>query len=690
MENTTLLQKISLIVGLSILVFSLVLVLPFTDNFIFHTKAYLMFFGALAIAALFVGRSVYRRSVEFILSPLTGSLILFGLATLASTFFTNPYPVEALLGFGGIYLGAVVIALLGGMVFPKNSSNYFITSLAIAAAVVTLGSVSQLLGYGPANVLNQLLGLDLPTTLLFNLSGSALIALMASLVSLVGIVSHIQTTKKVSQLYVALLPILVISLAVHGWALLPGKPAELSLPSWTASWSVALDAIRSPRSALIGVGPEAYSSTYTQFKPLWLNNTDQWAVQFPQASNLPLSILTTMGFFGLFAWLLLALRSTQYLAQSSPESKPLAMMVLTTLALQLILPPNAVLITIQALAIAFWIANEQHKLPILQAQALNFKVLNRAPVFRPGVSQHQSVIDTPLYIGAGLSLVAILAVSYLYGRAYAAHVLMYQSEMAAGRDEVVEMYDKQQRAVQLNPYLDQHRRRFATTNLLIAIAISNKADVTEADQAQVSELLQQSISEARSATILDPVDSQNWTVLAQIYQNMIPISEEAVQWTIQSYVAAIETNPTDPLLRLSLGGIFMDLEQYEQAANVFVQTVSLKEDLAASHYNLARAYNSLKMYAEARTSYQQVLRLLESDTDDYVTVTGELEEVEAILAEMQPEEGLDEAEGGAQAGTPSGIAPSIIGQNLDSRAADLVSNPSGRELQFESESEDLN
>jgi tetratricopeptide (TPR) repeat protein len=681
MENATTIQKISLAIGLSVLALSLLLILPLTESFIFHSKSYLMFFGALAIAALFVLRSIQRRSVEFVLSPLTGGLILLGATTLASTFFTSPYPVEALLGFGGIYLGAVVIAIFGGTVLPKNSSYYFTLALAGAVSLVTLGSVSQLLGYGPANLINQLFQVNLPTTLLFNLSGSSLIAAMASVVALVGMIGQIRIKKQVPPAFIALLPIVVIGLGIHLWSLLPGKPAELLTPSWTASWSVALDTIRSPRAALIGVGPESYSNAYSQFKPLWLNDTDQWAIQFPQAANAPLSILTTMGFLGLAAWLILALKAVKHMRESSDDSKPLAMMVVSTFVLQLILPPDAVLIIIQALAIGFWIANEKHKLPILQAHALSFRVLNRAPVFKPGAT-NSDVVSAPLYVGAALSLIAVLTVGYLYGRAYAAHVLMYQSEIAAQNDDAITVYEKQQRAVQLNPYLDQLRRRFSSTNLLIAIAISNKADLNEAEQEQVAELLQQAIREARSATIIDPGDSQNWVTLAQVYQNIIPVNEEAVQWSVQSYVAAIETNPTNPLLRLALGNIFMDLEQYDQAANIFNQAVGIKPDFAASHYNLARSLALLGNYQEAKTSYQQVLLLIEPDSDDYITVSNELEEVEKALAEMQPEdeEGFLE---GAPAASPT--LPSIIGQNLEERPANLVSNPSGGELKLDQE-----
>src|SRR5690606_30807573 len=135
-------------------------------------------------------------------------------------------------------------------------------------------------------------------------------------------------------------------------------------------------------------------------------------------------------------------------------------------------------------------------------------------------------------------LLGVLLLSYFVGRSYAAQVYMNESNKAAVNDDAVRTYELQQRAIALNPYLDIFRRRYAMTNILIAIAISNRTDATEQDRQQVSELLQQSIREARAATMLDPGDSQNWLTLAQIYEQMIGATDEAVQWAIQSYVSA--------------------------------------------------------------------------------------------------------------------------------------------------------
>src|SRR5690606_17790613 len=94
-------------------------------------------------------------------------------------------------------------------------------------------------------------------------------------------------------------------------------------------------------------------------------------------------------------------------------------------------------------------------------------------------------------------LVGLVSLTYFVGRSYAAQVLMNESSKAILDNDAVSAYQQQQAAVKLNPNLDQHRRRYAATNMLIAIAISNKVDMSESDQQQVTQLIQQAIREAR-------------------------------------------------------------------------------------------------------------------------------------------------------------------------------------------------
>lgn len=208
------------------------------------------------------------------------------------------------------------------------------------------------------------------------------------------------------------------------------------------------------------------------------------------------------------------------------------------------------------------------------------------------------------------------------------------------------------------------------TNLLIAIALSNKVDATEQNQQQVGELLQQAIREAQAATMLDPGDTNNWITLATIYENMIGATDEAPEWAVQAYVRAIETNPMDPNLRIALGGIFLGQEQFGQAAGIFEQAINIKPDYANSYYNLANALKQLNQLEQAKAAYQQVLALIDPNTDDYTQVALELEELEELIAQTGGD--LEEGEESAGSQTPSILEQNLLNSGgLPSNASDL-------------------
>ncbi|MBT3511810.1 MAG: tetratricopeptide repeat protein [Candidatus Pacebacteria bacterium] len=193
------------------------------------------------------------------------------------------------------------------------------------------------------------------------------------------------------------------------------------------------------------------------------------------------------------------------------------------------------------------------------------------------------------------------------------------------------MYQLQQRAVNLNPFLAIYHRRYALTNISLATALANKADPTQEDQENIVNLIQQSIRESQTSTQLQPADVQNWQVLAQIYNNLAGTITGADQWAVNSYVQAIQNSPTDPELRIALGSIFYGVDQFDQAEQLFAQAITLKPDHANAHYNLANALAKQDKLAEAIISYENVLSLVEPSSENYKLAAAELATIQTKL-----------------------------------------------------------
>lgn len=689
-RSSNLITTISNYVVLATMVLGLLLVLPISDDFINQSKILIFFLGTILLGVNFVIYSIQKKTIELVLSPITIPLLVFGVAMAAATFFTNNYPVEALLRFGGGYLLLVAYVIFASTTTTKKLADILLPTAGITAAIVTLFSIMQTFGVGPANIINSMFGLQIPKDLSFNVAVNSLFALQFLVIVLVGMVAESVIKKHISQVTAILFPIILCGVAVLGWSLLPGKPGYQVFPSWTASWSVALDTIRAPRAALIGGGPASYSNLYTRFKPVWVNTTPKWDLSFNQANNLPLTLLSTTGFLGLITWLVLVFQVFK-LSRFAKEdqSKVIGYMLLASIVFQLFLPTHLMIFVIQAVLLVALVASMHGSLPVMRFQALTMSMDTQDQSFHTPSKK----VSFPIYFTGVIILILLAFTGYFGARYYAASVIFFESAKAAEAQDVVKAYEKQQQAVQLNPYYDVYRRQYAITNIAIASALAQKTDITAAEKEQVSVLLQQAVREARSAVTLDPIDAQNTIVLAQIYQNMIGAAEQADQFAVQSYLSSIDNDPTNPGLRVALGGLLASQKQYSQAAGIFNEAVSIKRDYPNSYYNLAVTLVQLNDLENAKVAYQALLPLLKETTPEEQAqkkkVQDELAEVEKKIAAQPKKETSADQTGqttkpgqAAAATTPTepttSTTPSLLDPELNN--TNDVTAPSDAEL----------
>lgn len=637
-----------------------IIIAPFTNNLVVDSKLYLLIVAALLTLLVFLFRSFQNKGWQLILSPVTPALAFFTGTALISSLVSSNYPVENLLSLGGLYLAAGLIGLIGPSLIRKNSAQLFIKTLVISASVLSLSTLLELVGFGPSRLVKLITNLPIADETMLNLSGSAFLSIQVIALALIGQVANIIKQKKLTTFHVATIPLLIFGLGLNIWITFIAKKTPITFQPISSSWSVALDSLRLPKSALVGQGPAGYINAFQKYKPAWLNSDRYWQTGFNAALNMPFTILVQLGLLGLAAWLMLATNFYLKAKKQHLFKHPLTLMLAFTFALQLLTPPNYVMLGLQGLLIAFWAAHFKDQFPQLELNPLNIDVkLTQAD---QGTSQagqttqaaqagltdqvEQSHHTEPVkpetsqagQAGRGLNLVinglltiGVLALFYFAGRTYAAGYHMLEAQKALAQNQGVQVYNHQRLAVALNPYLDAHRRSYARTNMQIATALSNKADGTEQDQQQVSQLIQQAVREARAATTIDPADVRNWSTLANIYQELVGSVEGADQWTVNAYVEAIQTSPSNPLLRIQLGNLLLQQKKVDQAANLLSQAVNLKPDLAAGYYHLGNAQQQNQKLLQAKQSWQQALQLLPADSEDYQTLKQQMEQLQQVI-----------------------------------------------------------
>jgi tetratricopeptide (TPR) repeat protein len=712
-QNQTLLNKIISWVLLGLTALLPILIVPLTNGFINGTKLYLLLLGVLLTALAFFFQSFKKNSWKLVLSPLTLPLVLFTLASLGGALLTQNYPVENLLGIGGVYLSAGLVALIGPSLINKSASKLFTKALVVSAAILSLSSLLQLIGWGPSRLISRLIGIEIQNDTAFNLAGSSLVAIQVIALALIGEVAEIIENKRINAFYVLTIPLLVFGIGLNIWTtFIKNDPLVHPISS---SWSVALDSLRTPKSALIGQGPAGYSNTFNQYKPNWINGRDFWQANFNSGTNFPLTVVVQLGLIGLAAWILLVISFSKTAKKEEFRSSPLTWMILATFVVQLLVPPNYILLGLQGLMIAFWAAHFKDKLNSLNLSPLSINLDQDAAA--ENREQKTAKVETILSLVVNGSLtVGILVLFYLAGRAYASSYHMLEAQKGVIDNNGIEVYNQQRRAVNLNPYLDSNRRSYARTNLQIATALSEKTDITEEEKKQVSQLVQQAVREARAASNIDPDDPANWSTLAQVYEELVGSVEGADQWAVNAYVEAIQNAPSDPLLRINLGNILLQQEKVDQASNLFTQAAQLKPDLAAAHFQRGRAQQLKEDFVATKQSWQRALELLDNESPDYQALKQNLEQLDEVIkqstasgqmqtppgaAAMQQQQQQQQQTGQQVPGqtpptnqlqgqTPLGQElPSITDQNVQQVNDDTVKSPDSEPLNLSDESQEV-
>jgi tetratricopeptide (TPR) repeat protein len=238
-----------------------------------------------------------------------------------------------------------------------------------------------------------------------------------------------------------------------------------------------------------------------------------------------------------------------------------------------------------------------------------------------------------IYVSSALCVLIIGLVGWGLGRYLLGEYYTFVAVLGATKNDALSVYNNQQHAITAYPYSAAFRRNYSNTNMVIALNLSTRPNLTDQEKQQVVSLVQQSINEGKIATTIQPTNSINWVNLARIYTNLIGTVQGSDSWAVAAYSQAITTAPSDPILHLEAGGLMYRLNQPQQAVQIFEQTVQLKPDWPNAYYNLASAYKLNKENEKAIAAYKQAISLLSTTPDEQKRVQSELDQFQKDLAQ---------------------------------------------------------
>lgn len=615
--------------------------LPFTLDFYVFNKATFLTIVTCFLLFFFFAKSYQQKKTSFKKDPLLIPLVLLVIVYWLSAFIQSANKFMSL-----VETTSLITVLFFFYFFVSNFLSKEKQAKAILKALVLSSVIISLLTIASFLELPKSLGLG-PDWLQNNTwvpTGSPLnsLTLLAILlpISLIWAFKTKKAAEKISLFSASALEILSIIIII---SLFLNKTIQLAYLSPAFGWQICVEGLKNIRTALLGVGPDDFLIAFHAFRPVRLNLTPFWSMDFNSNSNFYFQLLSTVGLLGLFAYvffLIKTLRNTK---------KEVNNFTATLLKIGLIIAFIIQIFLTGSLLVLFF---------IFLAAALLSSLKKQEKIEIQGIP---FITVITVLIGAG-----VIFGLYWQRRVWLAEYYFRQSLDAAQQNNGVKTYNLQIKAQNLNPYNDSYRVTYSQTNFALANSLAAKEDLTDQDRENINQLVSQAVREAKTAINLNQRKTINWLNIANLYRQLINFVQEADQWAASAYIGAIQTSPTDPTLRLELGSLFYALGNYDKAIEYFIKTIDLKPDWANAYYNLSAAYKEKGNYLGAFENMQKVVQLLPADSKDYNKAKEELEQLKEKLPKDQKAQ-IENQEKGGELTTPSPL-PS---QNPDLKGIEL-------------------
>ena len=444
-------------------------------------------------------------------------------------------------------------------------------------------------------------------------------------------------------------------------------PRELEQPL-PSSWKISASSFRD--APFFGTGPSTYLYDFTSYKPLEYNASNLWNIRFDSSFDELLQLFATVGALGLVAFLVIcgviitfAIKAIKNHGDDS-LIKGVSVGAISAVVLLVLHPSTLVLIVGLFLIVAVLMALNKSEFDKIEEFTIGIKAWNPT--------------KSDLIVGDALPLILLALVVIISAFAYLKAVPMILADhhhrlaLNAAATQGLTTYNELVAAEQLNPNADLYRTDLAQTNFALANAIaqakgptaaSPAGSLTAADKQNIQTLLSQSINEGRAAVTLNPRSAQNWEILASVYRQISGVAQNALQFSLDSYGRAIQLDPLNPLLRLSVGGVYYSVKSYDLAIRFFTDAINLKPDYANAYFNLAVAARDKGDLQTAVAAAQTLVTLVDRNSADYKTASDFLASLNAQASgSAQPTAAAPETASPSAAITPANADTSALQQ----------------------------
>jgi tetratricopeptide (TPR) repeat protein len=365
--------------------------------------------------------------------------------------------------------------------------------------------------------------------------------------------------------------------------------SELVLP-WQMTLDVTASVIQS--FPLFGVGPNHFTQAFLAYKPAGINPTDVWSTEFSNGFGLIPSFVATQGLVGAILWVLFfiffAIASARILRNLPQESDKRFMLIssfIMAVFLWLIafvsVPSHTIIFyTFVLTGIFFGLASAAGSFP--------------SRVYAPAIGTKMYKVF-PIVISILVLVMVVWGVVYIKKTAALADFASGMKQLSVvGNTQAADQYFT--KALKLDES-DIYWQAKAETALVAAqqlastVTSTSTASTSQEVLTQITSILNQGLSYAKNAATYDPTNYYNYISQARISEAATNVGmANGYENAVQAYTSAINTNPFNPSIYLSLAGFEARQKKYDESLQVLGKALQVKSNYLDAVFLLSQVY----------------------------------------------------------------------------------------------------
>lgn len=379
-------------------------------------------------------------------------------------------------------------------------------------------------------------------------------------------------------------------------------------PSWQGTLAISQQSLTSPKTFILGTGPNTFTRTWGLYKPADVNTTPFWNMDFHAGVTSIATSFITVGILGLLGWLFLAGTSVWvalrlWILQNEAHSYPImlsfSIAVMSLLAHHMSGIPGPTISVIFFLSLGLLVA-------LLVGTSLKETLGRSRGNWKSILMFGGYTLLSVVLLLAGSALLRVNAAEILINKGIVVYRATGDSEAASSLiQKSLSIYSKNDRA----------HRSAVGLGLLSLQKIATQNGDAEAQKAQLEATLKATIQHGLDDVALSGGDYQSWLSLASFYAELagskIPGAYENAKGAFEK---AREQNPTSPLPYVNLAQLELTQNNVDGALQYLAQATALKNDLALAYYIASQIYVSQKDMKSALQASALAARYAPSDS----------------------------------------------------------------------------